>query len=114
MELVTVGNLFSQFQVPQRPPRESEQMYSGPRGQALTPGRCVLQSQPCSCLAVTLGKSFPLSVVKLGHYPLQNHEEGLKDQRWRLVGIQEVYTLFFSIIPGGLLLTHSHRPTLVR
>ena len=101
MEVVT-GDLPSQFQGPQRPPREPEQMYSGPGGQALTPGRCGLQSQPWSCLAVTLDKSFPFSVVKLGHYPLQNQEEGLEDQRWRLVGIQEAYTLFFSIIPRWL------------
>lgn len=65
-------------------------------------GRCGLQSLPWGCPAVTLGKSFCLSAVKLGHYPLQNHEEGFKDQRWRLVGIQEVCTLFFSIIPRWL------------
>lgn len=51
---------------------------------------------------MTLGKSFRLSAVKLGHYPLQNQEEKCKDQPWRLVGIREVYTLFFSIIPRWL------------
>lgn len=31
---------------------------------------------------MTLGKSFRLSAVKRGHYPLQNQEERCKDQRW--------------------------------